>query len=318
MVGRSNDTAGRPTRRSGVVPLLAIVVACGVTGSTVFFGMVPKSGAAPVPVFKAVPGSPEEIVRLYNELAHANATRRERAYERLLEIGPPALLRDLPAGCLHHWWPMEVVPPARKIARNPRGIGDPNRTRLTFRLIEEIQKKHGPQAIQLNELAFTPFGDRVWKIPPPGGETKIDLGVEVTNVGKTPVRFHLGALCSSALVDPTALWVKSGIARMGMGPSRSFTPLLRPGESRRVTMPLAKLCRGRNSEAVWLDVRHGDGITSAYQGLKPGRYYLSHCCYHGPRYVLGSEELQPPLYPPDGSPCWSGKVDTVYVPIDIE
>ena len=263
-----------------------------------------RRAAAPAPVFKIVPGSPQEIDHLHDELGHADEDRRERAYGRLLKIGPPALLHDLTARKFGA--PVQVF-------FLPRGTaGDPNRVRLTFRLIEEIQKKHGPQAIRHGGLAFTGFGDQVWKIPPPGGETKLELGVKITNVGKTPIRFFKSGFSIPTLVRADGVVLDCGTLLNGFVVLKEpFSPLLATGETYSQTIVLAKICRSPDGKDVRLQGYLKYGALFDYQGLTPGRYYLSHCCANEPNALA---DLQTPK---DGSRSWVGAIQTLYLPIDI-
>jgi hypothetical protein len=202
-----------------------------------------------------LPARAREVAQLVEDLGHPQRTRRLQAYQRLLQIGPPAL-------------------PNLRFS----GYGDnPDWRRLSRELIVAIQDKHGIQPVRCNGLKFLPFADGVWKIPPPGGEQSIKLGVRVTNTSEKPVRFYLQDTIIPRLDGPDgrAITMFGGTDHIGLP---GWTPLLAMGTSYTVSGYRAKLTRSADGKELSLQGQTDSGFFFGFGGLRPGRHYLSFLC----------------------------------------
>jgi hypothetical protein len=249
-----------------------------------------RAAAPPVPV-----RSPEELgyvepndatVRLLRQLGHPKEEMRTRAYKQLLAIGPPVI------------WQLYFAP----------SNGNAHMARLKGDLLADIQARHGIQPSRANGLEFRPFADLVWKIPAPGKEQLIDFGLKITNVGDKTVRFYLLDTVMPFLDGPNLEDVAGGGGRDGL-PAKSYsTDPLKKGQSYTVSGFRAKLCRSADGKEVWVKGLDESSYFFRWEGLKPGRYYLS----------FGIVNQFPGVTADGSPPFWCGRSSTPYLVLEIQ
>jgi hypothetical protein len=288
-----------PTNERGKTRGPAFTRLAWVSSLVAILGHLPSSALAPAaaplvePTNRAVeeavdlPARDREIAHLVEDLGHPQRATRLRSYQRLLQIGPPALQ-----------------------SLRLSGYGDnPDWRQLSHQLIVAIQDKHGIQPVRCNGLEFVPFADGLWRIPPPGSEQPITLGVKITNPSDKPLRFYLQDTIIPRLDGPDGRPISMGggmdhIALQGWTP-----PLMMSAYT--VSGFRAKLTRGADGKELSLEGLTDSGVFFSFRGLKPGRYYLSFLCDC-------SQEWGKPVEIVPTSPIPLKQILTMFLAIDIK
>jgi hypothetical protein len=217
-----------------------------------------------------LPARDREIAQLVEALGHEQRARREQAYKRLLQLGPRVL-----------WY----LPFAGQDTNQERG-------RLTRELIVAIQAKYGIQSIRHKGFEFRPFADLVWRLPPPGEERAVSLGVNITNIGDKTARFYLPDTIMPHLVDSEARPVAESGGAYHCFIRDQWSPALTPGAMHTVSGFRAKLVRSEDGKELSLEGETETGYFFAFRNLKPGRYFLSfacNCTYDSPKALEDGE-----------------------------
>lgn len=196
-----------------------------------------------------------EIGRIVDDLYYGDRSVRARARNRLKIIGPRALL------CLHN------LPATATQAHHE----------LTRELAVEIQDKQGAYPSRANGLDFLAQSDRIWRIPPPGLETPIHLGISVTNTRESVVRFEDLYLTVSLISPDGQRILGNWDGPWGCRTKGLNSPPLKYGEKYTGIGISATLHRSADGKDVWLEGKCCD-LNFTFRDLKPGLYYLDISC----------------------------------------
>jgi hypothetical protein len=251
--------------------------------------------------------SRKEVEQLLLDLESSERVKRERAFDRLVQVEPPVRVEELES-----LWQHENV----------------DVRRVTLRLIAALQEKHGVNSVRVNGLEFLPCVDLVWRMSSAGDEKPIKLDLKITNVGKKTVRYFDFGMPGFRLWDADGECLRYFSGADGFSPNVNCYSLpLKKGESRTTSRLLKESTLRRSIDGKKLDlvVRDGTGMFHSFSDLKPGRYYLSFEC----SCRLAPKVENTPLVwdgliriggdpPKDGVPLWQGQADTPIVAVEIQ
>jgi hypothetical protein len=265
---------------------VGLVVAILLTGLSIAF--LPPKDANAVPLqtgrVKKPVVSVEAIERLLCELGADELATRNRAFDRLFEIGPTVLTTQFRRDPLV----------AKQIA-----------VRRYLRLVARIQAAYGVQRIRANGLEFSAITDAVWLSPPPEATKLIALGLRISNYSEQPLSIQLINRITFALYDTAGRCIPDSGGRDSIpGWLVQKTSPLSKGETRLVIPPETRL--SCSQDGVSLRVEDGCGIY-CYNRLRPGKYFVRYS-------IVGGSSL--PLH--DGAQEWRGHVATPLVAVELK
>ena len=198
----------------------------------------------------SAPG-PEEITKLVEQLGEKSFDAREAAAKRLVEIGLAAL------------------PQLRKALEHREA----EVRRRCLSLIEEIEKRN--QLKTVNGVEFRMLASPVWKLPKPGGQTKVTLGLRFTNRGEKAVYFYLVDTVSIKLSGDKAGEIRLEGGRNSPSGLPIVSPALKKGESFTSLYRDAKLRWEKDGTSVrFVYVDRAPREYWCFPSLSPGKYSI--------------------------------------------
>ena len=196
----------------------------------------------------------DRVLENLDEGGSASHDRREAAYQRLWEIGRPAL------GFVS------------SMARFDRE----RRWEIASRFCRGMQEEHGVVPVRGDGIEVQPVVALVWDGPSAGCKTPVRLALKVTNVGPKPISFYRVGPITPFITTGDGVWqALRGLNRDSViVPAEPFASL-EPGRAfthDAGTVELHAAEDGKNFSVTIYDATGGWGGVS---GLKRGRNYVS-------------------------------------------
>ena len=159
--------------------------------------------------------------------------------------------------------------------------------------------------INVNGAEFQGIADAVWRVPEPGAESDINLGIRITNRRDTELRFKLFDTLRLVLISPQGKSLLYDGGRDGTKAGETVSRPLAPGESLTISRR-AQLKWIRNGQSLRLIGSDDFGGIWYFDNLGPGTFELSF-------------EYENKTRGPDNAPpIWIGEVRTSPLKVEIK
>lgn len=182
----------------------------------------------------------QEVQRLIGTLEQGDRAGREKAAERLLEIGQPAISE------------------LKKLGEAGESID---------RIIRQIQEREvRSEAVVVQGASFAVITDRTWK------QGSVKIWLEITNLVEAKTSFYLLDTVRVVLHDPNGQALRIEGGRDITKPGRTVTPALAKGDAFIVSHLAAKLAPGVQGSQLQLAGSDGFGGTWSFHNLSKGKH----------------------------------------------